>query len=106
MNNAFITGSHAYGVPHDKSDVDLAILCSDGTAETLAKTKEDVPSVRFGNLNLLVFTSTIKFNLWKKVTEELIQRRPVTRVEACAHFKKHGFNTSDYRSEPELEGKS
>jgi predicted nucleotidyltransferase len=43
--NAFITGSHAYGKPNEKSDVDLVIQCDEETRnmwEWRAQTRSSV----------------------------------------------------------------
>jgi len=34
--NAILTGSHAYGVPHEKSDIDLVVFMDPAQAAALA----------------------------------------------------------------------
>jgi hypothetical protein len=89
---SFITGSHAYGTPTENSDVDLAIFCSEEDADFLWKASEDGPSVRFGKMNLIIFTNERAYDRWKECTNNLISRRPVTRDEAIAEFQRVGFD--------------
>jgi predicted nucleotidyltransferase len=92
----FLTGSHAYGTPTPKSDIDLVILCSkeeyrklfhksDYTQEMTDPYKEgglDTAPLRFGRLNLICCFSKESYKIWKECTEELKQKAPVTREEA------------------------
>ncbi len=105
MKNAFITGSRAYGVPHEKSDTDLVILVDDFTAMTLMNSCDEPKSwedyegiddgkgltvaIRFGVLNLIIHTSKDKFKAWKFGTEELMKRDSVTRDEAVECIKNY-----------------
>ena len=68
--NAFLTGSHAYGKPNDKSDIDLVILVDEVTAARLETHNESGhPSViRFGKLNLIICTTDAQFAAWKTGT--------------------------------------
>lgn len=93
---AFPTGSQVYGIPKGDSDLDLCILVDQETDILLEKfasdtkgdsTTEHGQSYRFGKLNLLTFQDVKAFNHWKKVTDELIARKPVTRDEAIAAFQ-------------------
>ena len=89
MTEAFVTGSHAYGTPHDASDFDLVILCDKETKAALqtAANGEAKGQIRFGKLQILAFTSEPVFNSWKEVTDELIKVKPVTRDTAVKCFK-------------------
>jgi hypothetical protein len=87
--NAFLFGSHAYGTPTEKSDVDLCVPIS---LDDLLRFKAALarygitaqgPSIKIGPLNLICITSDKTCEAWHKVTKELEARRPVTREEAC-----------------------
>lgn len=95
---AFLTGSRRYGTPTAGSDIDLAILCDDYTPESefavsLLWNMRDrtASSCRFGKLNLITFTIKENFLRWRRVTEELEMRKPVTREDAIAAFQAAGF---------------
>lgn len=92
----FLTGSHAYGKPHVKSDTDLVVLLDEETLEVLQDqadpdsqnnggyAKEDACCLRFGKLNLLCCLNKKHFDAWREGTEELVARQPVSRAEAIA----------------------
>lgn len=100
MNEAFITGSHAYGVPTPDSDVDLVILMELHEATKLARLlghKEAEPtsaslkqremrgySIKIGKLNLVVCTAEARFDAWREGTRILEDRAPVSRHDAVA----------------------
>ena len=95
---AFITGSRAYGVPTDESDIDLIVVVEASTLlllSTLADnsgsgmeeaTERGGASLRFGRLNLLCVTEK-HHEIWKRATDELREKAPVTRDVAVAHIK-------------------
>jgi predicted nucleotidyltransferase len=111
---SFVTGSMAYGTPHENSDFDLVILVSfedmirlrnfQYSSMTEFKENPDLFEVvndgqdnydmskcttaclRFGKLNLIALTEERDFLIWKEGTEELIARKPVTREEAVTHL--------------------
>ena len=99
---AFLTGSHAYGTPHDDSDVDLVVLVTEEDFEKIRNLAEGPKemddqyvkngscSLRFGNLNLLCFFSRERYKKWKETTKDLMKRAPVTRRFACDFFSKRG----------------
>ena len=95
----FLTGSHAYGFPHEGSDIDVVMLTSEFYMNKLAILTEKVlfkeevggASMYFGNLNLIVFTDEARFKEWWKVTDELIARKPVTREDAIKAFNEVGL---------------
>ncbi len=96
--NAFITGSYAYGTPHEESDIDLVICMDGGTidSENLWYLSESSNTCRFGKLNLIILAPD-RFEDWKKVNDELMERGyDVPREEAVAAFQKAGFGTDDY----------
>lgn len=101
INAAFITGSHAYGIPTEESDVDLVMLVEPetlhllvalfgdpGTQEDLAL-YNDLPTaqLRVGKLNLIVSTTVRHYRQWLRGTKALKAQAPVTREQACAMFK-------------------
>ena len=98
---ALLTGSRAYGIPREDSDVDLVIRVRD--AATLAAIIEAadpddgshtpregaaVTSYRFGRLNLKVCHTDAEYAVWAAGTAELVDRAPVTREEAVATFRR------------------
>jgi hypothetical protein len=99
--NAFLTGSHVYGTPHEKSDIDLVVMMTpdqlrrfveliqdgEGDGDIRYDGVEAGACVRFGKLNLIVVTSKFDYQAWQTGTGELALRKPVTRDEACATFK-------------------
>lgn len=95
---AFVTGSHAYGTPHEESDIDLVVLVSeadlnrlmivgtqDETVREYRKKTWGTP-LRFGGLNLLCCTTEAQYRTWRKGTAMLKQRKPVTREQAVTQF--------------------
>ncbi len=103
---AFLTGSYAYGKPTRDSDIDLVVFVSETDLEKLRGQADDAPSdqvkadvdndyisaggtpLRFGRLNLICCVGDKYYDVWRKGTFELKQRAPVSRDEACAHFRK------------------
>jgi len=98
---SFITGSRMYGTPSQDADTDLVVLVHPDECSILIAQAEanngglnpsghpDDVSLRFGNLNLIVLTDPQKFDLWKKATDTLFVRRPVTRQEAVDYHRAH-----------------
>ncbi len=93
---AFLTGSRAYGTPRLDSDTDLCVLVSSEDLDVLKRVAgvKDTPeyqntdaALRFGNLNLLVFTDASQYAAWRKGTVELKEKKPVIREEAVAHLE-------------------
>ncbi len=96
MLNAFLTGSHAYGVPEKDSDIDLVVFMDAEEIEKLAaEADEDLRyelnerytemgciSLRFGNLNLLCTWNPEIYAAWKKGTLKLKKQKPVSRTFA------------------------
>lgn len=93
---AFVTGSRAYGTPRPDSDVDLVILTSADDMKLLCAVSTcfddsydgSSASLRFGDLNLLVFCDEELFNAWRNTHAELCAMKPVTRDLAIAAFKR------------------
>ena len=87
--NAFITGSHAYGKPTSRSDVDLVVRVSEANAAKLRKlagVKEGQP-IMFGKLNLVVCTDDTDFAIWKLGTNILREKEvPTGRLDAKEVF--------------------
>lgn len=92
--DAFLTGSHAYGTPGPKSDIDLVVMLERDTVVLLMKAADvgsDLPgsgsvSMRFGALNLIVPTSVKSLGVWQQGTADMLARKPVTRATAVYHF--------------------
>jgi hypothetical protein len=98
--NAFLTGSRAYGTPHEKSDIDLVVMmdeseldrllnvaCDSSNSEAIEQYNSETACLRFGNLNLLIVTRREDYDAWWEGTTELTARSPVTRDEAVAVFQ-------------------
>lgn len=107
MMSAILTGSRVYGDPKLESDIDMVALMTHeeyellcGQADNFEEPDEGVggwrvpaeslggqaPSLRFGALNLICCFDQKNFDVWYKGTQELAERRPVTRIEAIAHL--------------------
>ena len=91
--DSFITGSRAYGTPRPDSDLDIAVLCDNNANLLWQLTEKDRNSCRFGKLNLITFTNKNNFERWRKVTNDLIKRAPVTRDVAIKAFQDANFNS-------------
>jgi hypothetical protein len=99
---AFLTGSQAYGIPTEESDIDLVVEMDKDELHALyalasrygkqgSKVLEygnGQASLRFGNLNLIVcYNAGERAENWKKGTEALKQLAPVPRTLAVAVFE-------------------
>lgn len=102
----FLTGSHAYGIPGPKSDIDLVVLVNEdelGLLEdqadfdkSIANQTEDANytrtahtrSLRFGKLNLLCCKEEKVFEAWRIITWELKKKAPVPRDFAVEYMGK------------------
>ncbi|KKN47398.1 hypothetical protein LCGC14_0663110 [marine sediment metagenome] len=95
--NAILTGSRAYGIPNDQSDIDLVVFMEPSQAADLAalmgaelnRTGDArYPGAQFraGALNVIVETDPAQFGIWVEGTQQLEAKAPVTRDEAVAHF--------------------
>jgi hypothetical protein len=80
--NAFLTGSHVYGIPTKESDIDLVVLVDETVGEFLWSKSQFDNSVRFGKLNLVLVYDKKEFLAWKDATYKLEQEKPVTRQQA------------------------
>lgn len=99
--NSFITGSHAYGIPNEKSDIDLVVLADEATFITmqqncrsgdLARKFDDGGwSFKFGTLNIIGVTSPEEFQKWRDGTDYLKTISPVSRQAAVDHFTSLGL---------------
>ena len=84
---SFLTGSRAYGNPREDSDIDLAVLLSSEELQQLrnhASRNENESahpemrvykgaSLRFGKLNLLVFTDEQQYLAWQVATQSMVK---------------------------------
>lgn len=94
---AFITGSHVYGRPGQKADLDavpfvsremkkfLKSLCDSPLEENLRGYGS--PHIRFGNLQLICCVTENQYKAWFETTRKLIKIKPVTRDFAVEQFK-------------------
>lgn len=97
----FITGSHAYGTPHAKSDIDLVLppinhknnILTDNLLKILIPNSDlNQFPIRFGKLNLIVPQSIEEYRVWYVVTKRLIRKskelnKPITRDKAVTVFQ-------------------
>lgn len=94
---AFLTGSHAYGIPRKDSDIDLVILISEEDFEKL-RLLSDEPDheadyisaggkpLRFGRLNLLCCMYRKGFDVWRKGTKRLKRNKIKVSRDAAIEF--------------------
>lgn len=100
---AFITGSIAYGAPHEGSDIDLVIrvkpetydylrLIADGTTFDDGEGTAYGLSLRFGQLNLICCLDDETYQEWITGTRKLIKKSresgPVSRKKAIEALDK------------------
>lgn len=100
-----MTGSFAYGITRNNSDIDLCVLLDISTLDLLRSKADQVStrrsgienergniclsdSLRFGKLNLLCFIDKGMYDVWKKATAFLIKKKPVTRKQAVKYIQK------------------
>lgn len=88
----FITGSHAYGTPHEDSDIDLVVLVDGDDSVLLCKYSEDQKegdyhTFRYGKLNLILIVDPVRYETWAGGTEQLKLMKPVTREYAVEFFQ-------------------
>lgn len=95
---AVITGSHAYGTPDDKSDLDLVVLVDHRTERILNKHSESQGTIRFGKLNVITVTNPTDYAYWLLATK-IMQRsgNKFTKIEAKAILDqfRHALGISD-----------
>lgn len=97
----FITGSHAYGIPHENSDVDLVLYMPPDEGNKLYELLKEYNyyqgtpyegacsyCLKIGKLNLIICLAPELYDAWKNGTEQLKQIAPVTRDEAIAVLSK------------------
>lgn len=92
---AFITGSRAYGVPREDSDLDLVIYCDPETARALwALSQQQHPETKkllLDNVNLVVTTEPEQYAAWERGTEALKSKPvPADRATAVEVMKAEG----------------
>lgn len=100
--SAFLTGSQVYGVPTEKSDVDMVVLVSEkDRGILLANADPGTNKIVYGKLNLIILSKdkaeeVEQFHLWRKGTEDLIAKRPVTRQFAIDYLDEIGVESLYY----------
>jgi len=103
MNNnllPFVTGSRAYGTPNEDSDLDVVMLVPCDLMMTLWGLNTS-KALRYGRMNIIALNASnpddcAKFEVWRRVTNELIAERPVSRDAAIARFAQNGIEPHDY----------
>ncbi len=95
---SYITGSRAYGYPKDDSDIDLVILVSSLDASLLWDLSDNKERLSFGKLNLICFKfdddwSLNQYQIWKKVHNENLKLKPITREQAVQNFIDAGIKS-------------
>jgi hypothetical protein len=103
MSRAFITGSRKYGFPKEDSDIDLVVFIQSEKEYELLGNLSDasgaitcleeyegtvLPSLRFGNLNLICCINEAEYNCWRDGTNEMAAMKPITRDAAIEHLAK------------------
>ena len=95
---AFITGSRAYGIPRDDSDVDLVVRADGKTIKLLVELlgrhasdyDGDSVSIRTGGLNLHLCHDDKTFEKWERGTAILRDLAPISREQAVKTFSTLG----------------
>jgi hypothetical protein len=96
MNNkSFITGSHAYGIPTEDSDIDIAVCLTRDEIVKLWQMSDSKSKLMFGKINLVCFNfddeeDMQRFEKWKTTNDSLVAKRPVTKEEAIQAFRESG----------------
>lgn len=105
MDACLFTGSRRYGKPKPESDFDWVLSSTLWYVNELRrradhftefKLGEDATNgvfgcdvaLRFGPVNVLAVTTETQWQAWKTGTEELAERKPVTREEAIETFQR------------------
>lgn len=98
----FLTGSHAYGKPHENSDIDIVVWVENTKLRGLLE--ENGYPIRFGNLNLILVDSEDQWEAWQQGTKDLLIRaafgKPVTRDEAVEHLKSLRVTQTNIEKQP------
>jgi hypothetical protein len=81
---AFLTGSRIYGIPTDKSDLDLVVYMPHGnweqTAYIFKRCSDNDQGSRFGNMNLIKAATRGEYLKWKLATEACVAYKARLRV--------------------------
>lgn len=94
----FITGSHAYGVPQPDSDLDVVLSVTPKEWDAFmsitdvtdpGNTTSPTPTIRTGRLRIVLCSELRlpEYNLWRRGTDDLQARAPVSQEEAIAYFE-------------------
>lgn len=105
--NAFLTGSHVYGKPTKKSDIDLVVRMDAKELLQLARAiGQDISeaehyghgsvSLRFGKLNLIVCVNDTSWSAWDAATKVEEEFGPRSREKTVESFRTifEGFGVS------------
>lgn len=91
-NNGYITGSRAYGIPSDESDIDLVVCLPREDIEKLWSLTEGSITLMFGKLNLVAFNiddpeDMERYKSWSAAHDRLMAIKPVTKERAIQEFR-------------------
>ncbi len=103
---AFLTGSQAYGIPRELSDLDIAMLVSQEELESILDRYRPHPphrqytpdscSLKFGAagvgsgcVNLILFSDITRYAAWKAARDELVLTKPNTKQKCIDVHIKH-----------------
>ena len=108
MNEAFITGSRAYGIPRENSDIDLAVVVTEQEARILRNLSDSPRKTVYGRLNLVLFVNTEdglkRYEAWKRVNDALKLVAPVTKETAISALDKAGAQNPSHADSGEYGG--
>lgn len=95
----FITGSHAYGLPNEESDVDLVLYLPPNVSALLTRESETkgIP-VRYGNLNLILCDSPEEYDAWYLFTTDMIAKAKADGKPVSSQVARDVFRTRRIRS--------
>lgn len=101
--DVFLTGSRAYGIPTEHSDIDVVVLVDCNLAAQLRELDDSESIIcRFGKLNLVLCLTERQFDIWRDVTNELKQIAPVEKAIAKKRFLDagaHSYHDSEENEE-------
>ena len=100
---AFITGSRAYGIPREDSDIDLVVAVNKEDYYKLWDLSDNRDKLVFGRLNLVAFNvdrpeEVMRYEGWKAVNDKLVDASRliggVAHEQACKAFAEAGVDSA------------